>query len=265
MKPGLRAATLAVSVAGAAATQSPLERLREDGAGAVVRRAIDYAGGWKAWAAAKTVEFSKTTVRFKADGSVEHKRVQHHRYGLKPRLHARIEWDEDGNTIVLVNDGYHARKLIAGVVQKGEDAMNEARNATFGSHYVFGMPFKLTDPGAQLVYLGRERLADGTEAQRVRVTYEKGVGDAGGLHTWTYYFDAKTGRLCANHLNYGPGQYDFTEYHDDADIGGMRVATRRLGYGADARGRQGPKVSEILYEEIRTNVPLEDALFVVPK
>ncbi len=264
MKDVLRATALAVSVAGAAAAQTPLERLPKDRAGSVVRRAIDYAGGWNVWEATKTVEFRKTTIWYKADGSVERKRVQQHRYVLQPRLHARIEWAEDDNTIVLVNDGYHARKLIAGVVQKGEDTMNEARNATFGSHYVFGMPFKLTDPGARLVYLGRKRLADRTEAQKVRVTYEKGVGDAGGFHTWTYYFDAKTGRLCANHLNYGPGQYDFTEYHDDVDIGGMRVSTRRLGYRADARGRRGPKVSEILYEEIRRNVPLEDVLFVLP-
>jgi hypothetical protein len=40
--------------------------------------------------------------------------------------------------------------------------------------------------------------------EKVRVTYEKGAGDAGGLHTWTYYFDSRSARLTANHLNYGP-------------------------------------------------------------
>jgi hypothetical protein len=255
----------AVAGAGLVQAQGAMARLPQDRAGEVVRRAIEYAGGWDAWRAATSLEFRKTSTRFKPDGELERRRVQHHRYVLRPRLYARIEWEEDGRAIVLVNDGYHARKLVDGIVQKEQSASNEARNATFGSHYVVGMPFKLTDPGAQLAYLGQERLAGGLEAHKVRVAYEKGAGDAGGLHTWTYYFEAGSGRLCANHLNYGPGQYDFTEYHDDVEVAGMRVSTRRLGYDADARGRKGPRRSEIVYEDIRTNVAFEDALFVVPR
>ncbi|MEO8190691.1 MAG: hypothetical protein ABI682_10160, partial [Acidobacteriota bacterium] len=143
--------------------------------------------------------------------------------------------------------------------------VNGARGATFGSHYVFGMPFKLLDPGTHLELAGREKLADGTEVDKIRTTYDKGAGDAGGLHTWTYYFDTKTGRLCANHLNYDNGKYDFTEYYDDRSISGVRVATRRRGFTADATHKTGTLISETVYDQIRFDVPVPDSMFSPPK
>jgi len=166
--------------------------------------------------------------------------------------------------MLLVNNGRQAWKLVDGREATSEEDRNQARNATFGSHYVFAMPFKLTDPGVRLEYAGHAKLADGTETQRILVTYEKGAGDAGGLHTWTYSFDEKTGRLAANHLNYAPGKYDFTEYLDDRMFEDLRLASRRLGYNADESGKTGPKISETLYEDIQFNVELPESLFAPP-
>lgn len=243
---------------------SALDRLPEGSAGAVVRRAIDSAGGWDSWEEKKTVQFRKTTTRYRPDGSVERTRVQLHRYVLRPEFRARMEWEEEGKKIVLINDGSRAWKLVDGKEATGEQDRDQARNATFGSHYVFCMPFKLTDPGARLEYAGHEALADGTMMEKVLVTYEKGAGDAGGLHNWTYYFDENTGRLAANHLNYAPDKYDFTEYLDDRTFDGIRLAARRLSYNADAQGKTGPKLSETLYEEARWNVSLPASLFQPP-
>jgi len=53
---------------------SGLTRLPNDRAGEIVKRAIEYAGGWDSWAGKNTVEFRKTTIRYKPDGSVERKR-----------------------------------------------------------------------------------------------------------------------------------------------------------------------------------------------
>ena len=261
MKPPI----VAILLLGALASNGPLDRLPRDRAGEIVRRAINYAGGFDTWTAKRTLQLRKTTIRHRPDGTIERKRVQLHRYVLQPRLHARIEWDEDGQKIVLINDGFQAWKTVDGVVTMATPDRNEARNATFGSHYVFNMPFKLADPGAHLAYAGREKLADGIVADKVRVTYDKGAGDAGGLHTWTYYFDTKSGRLCANNLNYGPGKYDFTEYLDDKPMDGLRLSTRRYGYEADAKAKKGPKASEIVYEEVRWDVPFDKALFASPE
>lgn len=230
----------------------------------LVQRAIDYAGGFRAWDSKKSLEFKKTVTRLNADGSVLLRRVEHHRYRLKPSFGARIERDEDGKKVLMINNGRTAWKFVDGQQAQTQADVNGARGATFGSHYVIGMPFKLLDPGVHLADAGKQKIAD-SMADGVRATYDKGVGDAGGFHIWTYYFDTKTGRLTANHLNYETDKYDYTEYYDDKEFSGVRLATRRKAYNADARRKIGPETSEITYEDVRFDVPVDDSMFRPPK
>jgi hypothetical protein len=255
------AATLLFFVLGAG---DPLDNLPAGAAGDAVRRAIKHHGGMGAWTGKTTVQFRKTTTRYAADGKAARGPTQFHRYVLDPRMRARIEWEEDGRKIVLINDGGLGVKLVDGRPATATSDVNQARNVTFGSHYVFNMPFKLADPGAQLASAARRRLPDGTLADAVRVTYAPGAGDAAGMHTWTYFFDARNARLTANHLMYGPGQYEYTEYHDDMVVDGITIARRRLGFGADGSRRKGPQTSEIVYEDVKFDVPLDARLFALP-
>jgi hypothetical protein len=127
------------------------------------------------------------------------------------------------------------------------------------------MPFKLRDPGTQLEKAGAMTIDDGTVVQKVRVTYAKGAGDAGGMHTWTYMFDPQTGRLACNHLQYAADKYDWTEYYDEKPVGSLILSTRRVGYNADANGKVGPKQSEITYDQIQTNIEFPRDLFKPPR
>lgn len=248
---------LAISAFGAT---DPADRAR-----VVVQHAIDHAGGWAAWMGTSTVQFRKTTTRYNEDGSVKSTRVELHRYLLHPSPRMRIEFEDNGSKIVLINNGRDAWKLINGKPATSQKDINSARNSTFGSHYVFNMPFKLMDPRVTLSYAGSERLADGTTVDKVRPAYGPGVGDAGGMHTWTYFFDAKTARLVANLLQYSPDRWDYTEYYDEKPIGAMLLSTHRKGYDADAHGKRGPMQSEIWYDQIRTNEPLLPVLFEPPR
>jgi len=248
----------------ALAPASPLDRLPAGPAGVIVRRAIDHTGGWAAWDSKRTVQFKKTVIRYRPDGSVERRRVQFHRYVLRPEMKGRIEFEEDGRRIVFINSGGQAVKVVDGKLASTQDDTNSARNNTFGSHYVFSMPFKLTDPGVHLEPAGEERLGK-TRVEKVRVTYDKGAGDAGGMHVWTYYFDKATGRLVANNLKYESAKYDYTEYLDERPIAGLNLPMRRLGYEADERGKKGRRNSEILYEDVRFDAPMADALFALPR
>ncbi len=251
--------------ASAARTASSQQTPAPDAAArAVVQRGIDYAGGSRAWASKRSVEFKKTVTRFKPDGSVEWRRVENHRYRLQPSFGSRIERDESGKKALMINNGTRAWRYLDGQELTSQTENNSARGSTFGSHYVFGMPFKLLDPGVHLAGAGRERLAGGVEVEKIRATYDKGAGDAGGYHTWTYYFDTRTGRLAANHLNYDSDRYDFTEYFDDKTFSGVRIATRRKGFNADAKGKTGPQVTETIYEDVRFDGPVSDSMFVPP-
>jgi hypothetical protein len=231
----------------------------------LVDKAIQHAGGWDAWMNTKTLQFRKTTVRYNEDGTEKERRVQFHKYILHPSPKMRIEWESNGSQGVFLNDGQQAWKLVNGKPSAEQADTNAARNNTFGSHYVFGMPFKLRDPGTNLEDGGTITLEDGALVQKVRTSYAKGAGDAGGMHTWTYMFDPQTGRLVANHLQYEAEKWDWTEYYDEKPVGQMLLSTRRVGYAADANSRIGPKRSETLYDQIETNVEFPKDLFNGPQ
>jgi hypothetical protein len=177
----------------------------------------------------------------------------------------RIEWESNGSKGVFLNDGQQVWKLVNDKPSPEQGDMNAARNNTFGSHYVFGMPFKLKDPGTVLEDGGAMTFDDGTLVQKVRVSYEKGAGDAGGMHTWTYMIDPQTGRLVCNHLQFEADKWDWTEYYDEKPVGQMLLSTQRVGYKADANGKLGAKTSETTYDQIETNVAFPKNLFEGPR
>jgi hypothetical protein len=245
---------LAVSLTGA----------QENAAKKVVDKAIEHAGGWDAWMGTRTIQFRKTIKRFAPDGKVTETRVQFHKYALHPSPMMRIDWESNGSKGVMLNNGKQAWKFANGTEMPDEKDVNAARGNTFGSHYVFCMPFKLRDEGTQLADAGPLTLADGTTVEKIRTIYAQGAGDAGGMHTWTYMFDPQTGRLVCNHLEFASGKYDWTEYYDEKPIGQILLSTRRIGYDADANGKVGPKRSETIYDQIEVNVQFPRDLFAVP-
>jgi len=248
---------LATSLAGA---QTPLTPEQ------LVAKAIEHAGGWVSWTNTKTLQFRKTTNRFNEDGSPKETRVQFHKYVLHPSPQMRIDWEMNGSKGVMINNGKgEAWKFVNGKEATTQEDINGARGNTFGSHYVFGMPFKLRDPGTQLEDGGTATMDDGTVVQKVRTTYAKGAGDAGGMHTWTYMFDPQTGRLACNHLQYEADKWDWTEYYDEKPVGSMLLSSRRVGYTADANGKVGQKRSETIYDQIETNVEFPRDLFEKPR
>ncbi|MFN2476027.1 MAG: hypothetical protein ABR526_06765 [Chthoniobacterales bacterium] len=231
----------------------------------LVEKAIAHSGDWDAWMKTKTIQFRKNVVRYNEDGSVKETRVQFHKYNLHPSPQMRIEWEMNGSKGIFINDGQHAWKFVNGKEATTQEDINGARGNTFGSHYVFCMPFKLRDPGTHLEEGGMKALEDSTTVQKVRIIYDKGAGDAGGMHDWTYLFDPQTGRLVANHLQYEPGKWDWTEYYDEKPVGPMLLSTRRVGYDADANGKVGLKRSETTYDQIETNVAFPKDLFKTPR
>lgn len=242
--------------------EDPMIRLPDDVAGEVVRRGIEAAGGWEAWADAPALDYQKTIAFFDSTGAETRRLTQHHRYALHPGPKMHIAYtDDEGRDVLLVNDGAEAWKWIDGERATAEEDRNQAWNSTFGSHYVMAMPFKLTDPGTRLSYAGRDTL-DGVTVDAVRAEYDEGAGSAAGLHTWTYYFAVDDGRLVANHLRYGPeaDDYDFTEYHDIREVDGVRLPMRRVSYHSNAAVERLGRAST--YENTDVSLgALPDSLF----
>jgi hypothetical protein len=255
---------LALAASAPSSPSSPLDRLPQNAAGAAVRRAIDHAGGWKAWEAKKTAELKITSRHARPDGSGMETRTEIHHYRLGPVFGVRIEVDDRGKKVLMVNNGRFATKVADAREDFSVTAGREAREETFAAHYLFGVPFKLTDKGARLESLGQGTLEDGTTAERVRVTYEPGAGDSGAQHTWTYFFDSKSGALRAARVDMSPDKTYYFEFLDEKAFDGMRLPTRIRQSAMEASGKRGALISESSIDELRFDVPMDDALFAIP-
>jgi len=152
-----------------------MNRLPDNQAGEVVKKAIAYVGGWDTWAGKKNFSFYKNIVQLDSTGQEIRTIRQLHQYRLQPKFGARMTWEKEGKKYVIVNDGDRAWKYEDGKELTDEKSKKEAWNSSFGSNYVIEMPFKLTDPGAILTYDGIDTLEGNKVVHAVKVTYEKGA------------------------------------------------------------------------------------------
>ncbi len=234
--------------------------LPDSEAGDIVKKVIDFAGGWEQWKQKKTLSYIKNVAYYDSMGNKVREFSQLHQYRLRPNFRARISWEEEGTKYEMIYNGQKARKLKGGEVLTGEDDTNSAWNSSFGSHYVMCMPFKLTDPGTILSYEGLDTLANNRVVHSIKAMYEKGAGSAGGMHTWWYYFDKDTFMPVANYLDYGDG-FSYTQYESFKEVDGLNVSKKRNGFSTNKERDLLYLSTEYTNENIVFNEPFEDTLF----
>lgn len=237
-----------------------MDRLPDNEAGQVVRKAIAFVGGWEAWQNKKSFSFYKNITQVDSNEQEIKTQRQLHQYQIHPQFKARMSWEDNGNQYLIINNGQEAKKYKNGEELTDEASKNNAWNASFGSNYVISMPFKLTDPGVILSYEGMDTLANQTVVHSLKVDYEKGAGSAGGMHSWRYYFDLETYDLVANYLDYGNG-HSFTTYETFAVVNGIRLHKNRLSYSSNSEQELVRLKTIYTNEEMRFDQTLSDQLF----
>jgi len=210
----------------------PMDRLTDDKAGEVVREAIEHAGGWEAWSSKDDFSFYKKITQVDSIGNVKRIVKQLHQYNLADQFKARMTWAMDSSEYMIINDGGQAKKYEKGTELHDDKSKNEAWNSSFGSHYVLFMPFKLTDPGTKLSYLGIDSKTLNKPAHEIKVEYEKGAGSSGGMHVWSYYFDIETYDMVGNYLDYGKG-HSFTTYETSEMVDGIKIFNKRYSHASN--------------------------------
>lgn len=241
-----------------------LDNLPDSEAGDIVRKSIDWAGGWDNWTGKKYLSYTKIIQYYDSTGTMERESRQLHRYQLHPQIKVNISWQEDQDQYTIVNNGEQAWKLKNGAQLTEQSDINHAWNSSFGSHYVMCMPYKLADPGTVLTYEGLDTLADGSVVHAIKTTYEKGAGSAAGMHTWWYYFDTDTYRPVANFLDYGDG-FSYTHYEAFEVVDGLQLNKERKSYPTNANGDLEYLRTIYKNEDIQFDSQLEVALFEAPK
>ena len=210
----------------------PMDRLADDKAGEVVRKAIAYVGGWDTWAAKKNFSFYKKITQVDSVGNIKRIVKQLHEYNLKDQFKARMTWAMDSTEYMIINDGGQAKKYEKGKEMTDDKSKNEAWNSSFGSHYVVAMPYKLTDPGTKLTYVGIDSTTFSKPAHAIKVEYAKGAGSSGGMHVWCYYFDEATYDMVGNYLDYGKG-HSFTTYETSEMVDGLKIHNKRYSHASN--------------------------------
>lgn len=212
--------------------KSAIHNLPENKAGEVVKKAIDKMGGMAEWENKKTLSYTKIIRQYDSLGNQIREIEQLHEYRFHP-LQLKISWKEGGDKFEVLNNGQQAWKFKNGMQQKSEVDKNSAWNSTFGSHYVVSMPFKLTDKGTILEYVGIDSLHNGQKVHSVKTTYEQGAGSSAGFHTWWYYFDLNDYTPAGNFLDFGDG-FSYIVNESFTNIDGITLPHIRKSYSTNA-------------------------------
>ena len=111
-----------------------------------------------------------------------------------------------------------------------EDSLTQARTLKLRDYhtYLYGLPMKLKDPGAQIDPKTERVIFHGRESIRMRVTYDPSVGS----DTWFFYFNPENFALIAYQFYHneaiGDGEYILLEGLES--VGGIKMPKIRSWY-----------------------------------
>ncbi|WP_273568039.1 DUF6503 family protein [Maribacter halichondriae] len=228
----------------------------------LVDEAINHSGGMSNWAAKKTLSYTKNIQSYDSTGTLLRTVAQAHKYRLKPSFKANISWEQDGIKHEIINNGGQAWKLVNGKIQDDEASVNTAWNSSFGSQYMVSMPFKLKAPGTILNYEGIDTLSNNRKVHKLKVTYEKGAGSSGGMHTWHYFLNMDNYQFEANFLDHGKG-FSYTDYETFVEVDGIAVTKERKSYGSNENMETTYLKTIYSNSDIQFDVELPEELFKV--
>lgn len=158
----------------------------------LVQKSIEAHGGWELVNTFKSIHYNKRTSLYTESGALEKTIDQSISHQWNPEL-TEMVWDAEG-------DHFFAQKETEQVhfYQNGEQITDSVKLAQAASNldaalYVFWQPFKLVDPSAKKVYLGKQKILDSIEALTLQLTYS----DAPDADQWFYYFHPENFKIRA--------------------------------------------------------------------
>jgi len=234
------------------------DRLNATEGGQLVLRAIDAAGGVRAWLEAST---SSYTWQF---GSTRSRQTANNR--TRQIYHDLLETTDSVDTVYgqMAWDGTDAWVY--------PDSLNASpRFQTTTAYYFQFIPFVLADPGLRYEVLPDDML-DGVSHQMVKASFDDDVGDSYG-DTYTLYLDPDNGlvRAIRYTVTYGRGRPDPAQlseslmyYLDYETIGELTVPTRFETYGF-YDGQKGDLRYRASSSDISFSVPFDENRLVMPE
>ena len=196
----------------------------------VLRKAIDWSGGIETWRALDSIKYTKHSMLFLEDESVESDVIQRHLYGMQPQFSANIQWSDSSDVFEIRYDGSASKWLNGEQLDQEEGTI---KSTVFSALYVLGMPFKLLDGGVNLSYQGATTVK-GREADVINATYDPDNHDNHSTSDiWWYYFDVSNGEFLGCLVYHAP-TYAYIENQSFVTAGGIKFHAHRKSYRSDS-------------------------------
>lgn len=208
----------------------------------IIEKAVEAHGGLASWNNIEQLSFDKETTLFNEDGSIEIKTDQFQLFRTKPKLFGKIEWENNGEDIVIVYDNEQVSKTINDSIITSEEELIKAKNSFFAAQYVIVQPFALLDDNVELKLNGVENI-EGKNVYSILVKYENDTEDS---NKWTYYIDTNTFEVLFNKVELS----DHTSWVENLTFDtetGFKFYSHRKSYRLNDKGEKTYLRAEYFY------------------
>jgi hypothetical protein len=219
-----------------------LPRLPGGSAGKVLARALDAAGGWERWAAARDVSFVGTLTLLDRDRNLSSESIGWYMAPLHSGMRARMESIGMSSAITFGVNGNDTWIFRDGARVEDPARLAVTRFDLVSSLFWFSLPFSLAEIPATITDLG-SRSEGAAQWDRLKVEFEGAAASVPG-QWFVLYIDHGTGlidhvhaQLTAPFLRHDLWVGKWLEYHDQAGLK-KRTPARVLSGGQGRRDRR---------------------------
>ena len=212
--------------------QTPFQKIKDQQARQILEKALTQSGGYDRWLGIDSMVYTKRSILYDEDGSIESAVLQRHYYRFHPHFEAEISWLEDSLDRQLIYRS-ESVKMYQGDSFIAEDRDSD-RQAVMSALYVLAQPYKLLDDGATITYRGRSTLPNGKLADVIEASYDPIANENHSTQDlWWYHFDPETGDFLGSMVFHSP-TYAWIENLSFVDDTPVRFHAARNSYRVDS-------------------------------
>lgn len=214
----------------------------------IIAQSISTHGGLDTWKNIGRIQYIKEFSLYDSLGNEESSTKQKHlyQYGSDPLVH--ISWSANDQLHDLYERHDYYSKMIDGKPDTTSSS-DQLRNTVLSSTYVYGIPFKLLDPGPAISFAGTEKIWTGEMCNVLKVVYDpQSASNLSTADTWWYYFsqdDARVRAAKVKHLDHISGIRNISY----REVDGFLFNHERESYRLDDNGNELYLRAKYIYDD----------------
>ncbi len=211
---------------------SPYASIEDPKIRSVLSQAIEKAGGISQWYGLDSMRYSKRSILYFADSTIESDVTDHHFYRFTPQFSAEISWMEDDDQHILTYYPDGIRKYVNdSLTTPDTEALSQK---VMSAYYVLGMPYKLMDEGTKLLYKGETVLRNGVKVDVIQAGYDPDENENHSTSDlWWYFFSVEDGNFEGS-MVWHPPTYALIENLSFVDTDPLLFHEKRKSYRVDS-------------------------------